>query len=209
MVSVVRQNALGWILVDSHYIWSIKRNEKKKNPNREEEQQSWFSTAVTSEKAAGTVYWALWPQLPAPRSPCHRWFIRRKMIMAENCMGILLLMGTRKGTDWYITNNENIILIVIQHKLQTKQTANFRYIGHWNKKFYDCKDKRRKRPASYPDSSTAMLSKSPWLMSGVITKGKGKRRITWEFLLMPLDVHNQPSLVLFSSYRNASVENTM
>ena len=105
-------------------------------------QQSWFSTAVTSEKAAGTVYWALWPELPAPRSPCHRWFIRRKMIMAENCMGILLLMGPRKGTDWYITNNENIILIVIQHKLQTKQTANFRYIGHWNKKFYDCKDTR-------------------------------------------------------------------
>lgn len=40
--------------------------------------------------------------------------------------GFLLLMGPWKGTDWYTTNNENIILIVTQHRLQMKQTANFR-----------------------------------------------------------------------------------
>lgn len=40
--------------------------------------------------------------------------------------GFLLLMGPWKGTDRYTTNNENIILIVIQHKLQMKQTTNFR-----------------------------------------------------------------------------------
>ena len=40
--------------------------------------------------------------------------------------GFLLLTRAWKGTDWYTTNNENIILIVIQHKLQMKQTANFR-----------------------------------------------------------------------------------
>lgn len=123
--------------------------------------------------------------------------------------GFLLLMGARKGTDWYTTNNENIILIVIQHKLQTKQTANFRYSGCWNEKFYDFKDKGRRRPASYPYNCPSVISKATCLMSGVIIQGKGKGMVTWEFPLMLHKAHNQPSLVSFDVSRHISVENIM
>ena len=46
-------------------------------------------------------------------------------------------------------------------------------------------------------------------MSGAIIQGKGKGMLTWEFLLMFHDAHNQPSLVPFDASRNILVENIM
>lgn len=62
--------------------------------------------------------------------------------------------------------------------------------------FYDFKDEGRRSPSSYPYNGPSEISRTTWLMSGIIIQGKGKDMVTWEFPLILHDTHNQLSLVL-------------
>lgn len=133
VVSVVGWNTAGCIHVNSHDIRRIKRRERTNVTERNSSGADFYSSylwnscghSVLSTAAPTRSFKASTSQMVCQEKNDNGWKRR----------GFLLLVGARKGTDWYCTNNENIVLIVIRRKLQRKQTANFRYDGCWNEKF--------------------------------------------------------------------------